>query len=123
MAYMMIRNSDQAKYGSLLNRMVSQFSMNNNQYPVNIQQATDILSNHKHDSHRTRRDRSRQKDDKDETTKTNKASFTQSKNTKMCYCCGKTRHMSLKCPEKDKIPREDDMQGCATYASRADERR
>ena len=36
MAYMMIRNSDQAKYGSLLNGMVSQFLMNNNQYPVNI---------------------------------------------------------------------------------------
>ena len=64
MAYMMIRNSDQAKYGSLLNGMVSQFSMNNNQYPVDIQQAMDILSNHKHDSHKLRRDRSRQKDDK-----------------------------------------------------------
>ena len=36
MAYMMNRNSDQAKYGSLLNGMVSQFSMNNNQYPVDI---------------------------------------------------------------------------------------
>ena len=36
MAYMMIRNSDQAKYGSLLNGMVSQFLMNNNQYPVDI---------------------------------------------------------------------------------------
>ena len=90
MAYMMIRNSNQAKYGSLLNGMVSQFSMNNNQYPVDIRQATAILSNHKHDSHKTRRDRARQKDDKDETTKTNEASFTQSENTKMCYCCGKT---------------------------------
>ena len=47
MAYMMIRNSDQAKYGSLLNGMVSQFSMNNNQYPVHIGQAMDILSTHK----------------------------------------------------------------------------
>ena len=81
--------------------------MNNNQYPVNFRQATDILSNHKHDSHRTLRDRSRRKDDKDETTRTNKASFAQSKNTKMCYCCGKTGHISPKCPEKDKIPRED----------------
>ena len=81
--------------------------MNNNQYPVDIRQAMDILSNHKHDSHKTRRDRSRQKDDKDETTKTSKASFVQSENTKMCYGCGKTRHMSPKCPEKDKIPRED----------------
>ena len=25
----------------------------------------------------------------------------------MCYCCGKTGHISPKCPEKDKIPRED----------------
>ena len=107
MAYMMIRNSDQAKYGSLLNGMVSQFLMNNNQYPVDIRQAKDILSNHMHDSHKTRRDRSRQKDDKDETTKTNEASFAQSENTKMCYCRGKTRHMSQKCPEKDKIPREE----------------
>ena len=107
MAYMMIRNSDQAKYGSLLNGMVSQFSMNNNQYPVDSRQATDILSNHKHDSHKTRRDRARPKDDKDETTKTNEASFAQNENTKMCYCCGKTGHMSPKCPEKDKIPRED----------------
>ena len=125
MAYMMIRNSDQAKYGSLLNGMVSQFSMNNNQYPVNIRQAMDILSNHKHDSHKMRRDRSRQKDDKDETTKTNEASFAQSENMKMCYRCGKAGHMSPKCPEKDKIPREGrlgDTQGCATYAGRKDER-
>ena len=50
MAYMMIMNSDQAKYGSLSNGMVSQFSMNNNQYPVDIRQAMDILSNRKHDN-------------------------------------------------------------------------
>ena len=69
MAYMMIRNSDQAKYGSLLNGMVSQFSKNNNQFPVDIRQAMDILSNHKHDNRKTRRERARLKDDKDETTK------------------------------------------------------
>ena len=55
MAYMMIRNSDQAKYGSLLNGMVSQFLMNNNQYPVDIRQAMDILSNLKHDNHKQKR--------------------------------------------------------------------
>ena len=26
---------------------------------------------------------------------------------KMCYCCGKKGHMSPKCPEKDKIPKDD----------------
>ena len=111
--YMFVFDPSQWLFGEnvlqffLLNGMVSQFLMNNNQYPVNIRQATDILSNHKHESHRARRDRSRQKDDKDETMKTSEASFMQSENTKMCYCCGKTRHMSPKCPEKDKIPRED----------------
>ena len=104
---MMIRNSDQAKYGSLLNGMVSEFSINNNQYPVDLRQAMDILSNHKHDNYKTRKDRTRAKDDKDETTKTSKASFTQNDNTKTCYCCGKKGHMSPKCPEKDKIPRDD----------------
>ena len=49
MAFLLIHNSDQSKYGSLLNRLVSQFSMDNNQYPKNIMHATDILSNHKHD--------------------------------------------------------------------------
>jgi hypothetical protein len=35
MAYLLIRNSGQSKYGSLLNGLVSQFSMDNNQYPKN----------------------------------------------------------------------------------------
>ena len=67
----------------------------------------DILSNHKHDSHKTRRERARQKDDKGETTRTSEASFMQNENSKTCYCCGKKGHMSPKCPEKDKIPKED----------------
>ena len=50
MAYLLIRNSDQSKYGSLLKGLISwQFSMNNNQYPKNIMNATDILGKHKHD--------------------------------------------------------------------------
>ena len=81
--------------------------MNNNQYPVNLRQVMDILSNHKHDNYKTRKERTRAKDDKDETTKTSEASFAQSNNTKTCYCCDKKGHMSPKCPEKDKIPRED----------------
>jgi hypothetical protein len=49
MAYLLIRNSNQSKYGSLLNGLVSQFSMDNSQYTNNIMSAPDILSNHKHD--------------------------------------------------------------------------
>jgi hypothetical protein len=50
MAYLLIRNSDQAKYGSLSNGLVSQFSMQNNQYPKTCTTATDILSNHRFDN-------------------------------------------------------------------------
>jgi hypothetical protein len=50
MAYLLIRNSDQAKYGTVMNGLVSQFSMQNNQYPKTITAATDILSNHRFDN-------------------------------------------------------------------------
>jgi hypothetical protein len=49
-AYLLIRNSDQAKYGSLSNGFVSQFSMQNNQYPKTCTTATDILNNHRFDN-------------------------------------------------------------------------
>jgi hypothetical protein len=52
MAYLLLRNSDQQKYGSLMNGLISQFSMGNNQYPKTITAATDILSNHKHDDYK-----------------------------------------------------------------------
>jgi hypothetical protein len=50
MAYLLIRNSDQAKYGSLSNGLVLQFSMQNNQYPKTCTTATYILSNHRFDN-------------------------------------------------------------------------
>jgi hypothetical protein len=50
MAYLLIRNSDQAKFGSLFNGLVSQFSMQNNQYPKTCMTATDILSNRRFDN-------------------------------------------------------------------------
>jgi hypothetical protein len=50
MAYLLIRNSNQAKYGSLSNGLVSQFSIQNNQYPKTCTTATDILSNHRFDN-------------------------------------------------------------------------
>ena len=48
MAYLLLQNSNQQKYGSMMNGLILQFSMGNNQYPK-ITAATDILSNHEHD--------------------------------------------------------------------------
>jgi hypothetical protein len=49
MAYLLLRGSDQSKYGSLMRGFVSQFSLGNDQYPKTITMVTDVLSNHRSD--------------------------------------------------------------------------
>ncbi|MGC9191045.1 MAG: hypothetical protein ACP5FR_04015, partial [Candidatus Micrarchaeia archaeon] len=46
MAYLVIRGSDQSKYGSLTANFVQQYSLGNDQYPRTIEMATDVLSQH-----------------------------------------------------------------------------
>lgn len=48
--FLLIRNSDQNKYGSLVKGLISQYSMGNDQYPKTITAATNVLSNHRHDN-------------------------------------------------------------------------
>jgi hypothetical protein len=108
MAYLLICNSDQAKYGS-------QFSMQNNQYPKTCTTATYILSNHRFDSRGNltkKKWNNRPKKDEDEnsssktTTETNATSFAQGGKDKTCYCCGKAGHLSPECPDKKTIKKE-----------------
>jgi hypothetical protein len=49
MAYLLLKGSDQMKYGLLLKGFTSQFSLGNDQYPKTITTAADVLSNHKID--------------------------------------------------------------------------
>jgi hypothetical protein len=46
-AYMLLKNSDQGKYGSLMTSLTTQFSMGTNQYPKDVMAAVDILTNHR----------------------------------------------------------------------------
>ena len=121
MSYLLLRNSDQGKYGSLLTGLSSQFSMQNNQYPKTVRDATDILSNHKFDKRSTfkgsqrfqrqKRDWNSKKDDDEETHPstiiTSETSFAQSGKPQICYCCGKKGHISPDCPDKNTIQKED----------------
>jgi hypothetical protein len=114
MAYLLIHNTDQAKYGSLSNGLVSQFSMQNNQYPKTCTTATDILSNHRFDNRNSTKKKwnNRPKRDEEEnssgktTNETNATSFAQGGKDKTCYCCGKTEHLSPECPDKNTIKKE-----------------
>jgi len=49
MAYTYLTHSDQTKYGSLIKGLQTQQSLENNQYPVTVTEANNILSNHKFD--------------------------------------------------------------------------
>jgi hypothetical protein len=115
MAYLLIRNSDQAKYGSLSNRLVPQFSMQSNHYPKTCITATDILSNHRFDNRGNSNKKkwsNKPKKDEDEnssnktTNETNATSFMQGGKDKTCYCCGKIEHLSPECPHKNTIKKE-----------------
>ena len=110
MAYLLLRNSNQRKYGSMMNGLVLQFSMgNNHQYPKTIKAATDILSNHKHDNgNNPNKKTSWLKPNKDKadnasknTNETKGTSFAQNNKDKTCYCCGKKGHISPECKEKN----------------------
>jgi hypothetical protein len=84
MASLLIHNSDQAKYGSLLNGLVSQFSIQNNQYPKTCTTATHIRSNRRFDNRGDSNKKkwpNKTKKDKDENT----SSKTTSKTTEKAF--------------------------------------
>jgi hypothetical protein len=117
MAYLWIHNSNQSKYGSLLNGLVSQLSMDNNQYPKNVMSTTDILSDHKHDRRGNQGNQKSKKnwndskkEDNDETPSiitSSETSFAQNSKAQTCYCCGKKGHISPECPDKNSIEKKD----------------
>ncbi len=113
MAYLLIKNADQAKYGSLTTGLSSQFSLENNQYPKKITMATDILANHKHDNFKSKNNKNNKnknlkeksnENDNEEAPK-NEKSFAQDDKI-VCYICGEPGHKVPKCKKKNKNPKE-----------------
>jgi hypothetical protein len=110
-AFLYLENSDQQKYGTILNNLSSQKSLKNDQYPKTIVETNNVLSNHKLD---IRQQKQKGKDGKEkhpnkinkEKEKDNEEStpllFAQMEGK--CYCCGKKGHRSPEFYSKSKIP-------------------
>ena len=49
LAFIFMQQSDHDKYGTLLKTLNAQHSLHNNQYPKTVSEASNVLSNHKHD--------------------------------------------------------------------------
>ena len=109
MAYLLLKGSDQSKYNSLCRGLASQYALGNNQYPKDIQAATDILSSHRFDaSYRDKASKGKDWSTKDKSSSKDgaKTSFAQARGDVTCYVCGKKGHMSPQCYLKDTIPKE-----------------
>ena len=112
MAYLVIHGSDQSKYGSLTRNFTSQYSLGNNQYPVTIETAVDVLQNHRFDPkyyENQKRHREQQNRDKPNGNDgAGAASFAQKEKDKdvTCFCCGKKGHRVPQCPDKNNTPRD-----------------
>ena len=89
-----------------MNGLISQYSMENDQYPKSITTAIDILANHKYDNYSLKKDEKYKKQDEDNNkSTTSETSFAQFSGV-TCNCCGKKGHKSPQCPEKDTRPRD-----------------
>jgi hypothetical protein len=110
-AYMLMKTSNQGKYGLLMTSLTTQFSMGTNQYPKDVVAAVDILTNHRFDKTEPKNNNQRNKNQNNNNTVltiTTQSSFIQEALKKAtCYCCGKKGHYLSKCPEKDKCSKNE----------------
>ena len=89
-----------------MNGLMSQYSMENDQYPKSIIAAIDILANRKHDNYSLKKDEKYKKQDEDDNKSTASETRLAQFSGVTCYCCRKKGHKSPQCPEKDTRPRD-----------------
>jgi len=97
-AYLYLANSDRSRYGTLIQgHLQSQHSLGNNQHPLTIAAAHQVLSNHKIDKREEKpkntKDNSRKESIEEQDPP--QISFVQLEGK--CYCCGKGGHKSPQC--------------------------
>jgi hypothetical protein len=104
LAYIYLENSDNTKYGSLMNNLKQQQSLKHDQYPKTIADASNVLNSHKFDNlGRKSGEKNKDSTEKSKIHEDNsdlpELSFAQMEGR--CSYYGKTGHKSPKCNEKN----------------------
>ena len=110
LAFLYLNGADQSKYGSILRGLSSQFALGNDQYPKTLEDATDVLSNHRFDNEYMEKKKKLQKQPPSSSNAQATPAKKEEENVNLsfaqmegrCYCCSKKGHMSNKCRFKDK---------------------
>jgi hypothetical protein len=98
------QSNNQSKYGSILSSLNMQKLLGNDQYPKNIGEANNVLSNHRFDAIKQGSrffNKNPTKNYKKELEQ-EKINLCFAQLEEKCYCCGKTWHKSPQCQFKDK---------------------
>ena len=110
MLYIYMKNMDMHKYRTLLSKLQSDFSMEQDNYSKELLHAINQLSNHQYKNHSKKKKKPNHNNKNQEEIKKNKengatgALFAQkNKGNRFCLCCGDKNHVSTDCPKKDNI--------------------
>ena len=107
LSFLLLHQADQRKYGSLMTVLSTQHSLGNDQYPRNLSQATNVLSNHRHDIGTKAKPNNNRRPKEEDDDKSNGMPLSFAQIEGRCYCCGSPDHKSPKCPNKKKTPKEE----------------
>ena len=115
-AFLTVQNAFHPKYQDLKTTLRSRYALGHDEYPrelmtaINVVHSTKVSPNYKPSSNRQREKEKEEKDKSSQNGQANSggANFAQQqKDAIYCYCCGKPGHKVPKCPDKDKIAKQD----------------
>jgi hypothetical protein len=94
----LLRNSDQNKYGTLLDTMTTTLALGSNVFPKTKEKAIDALSKYSFDPGYVEYKQKNERPTRSDTSSGNQNSFAQKpKENLICHCCGKKGHAAPDC--------------------------